>query len=202
MQKFILLAGLFASLTSCGQSSSNPKSSAPELECGPDATVECSFLNMPENVSNILNIPFYDGRGMTITGTVYKADGITPYPGVLIYVYHTDASGRYSKNGKERGVQKWHGKHHGWMKTGMDGRYILNSIRPAQYPGNTIPAHIHSTVKEPGNKPYWINDFVFRDDPLVTSGYSASQQNAGGNGVVDLKLVDGRWVGKRDLVLK
>ena len=203
MQKLIILAALFASLSSCGQSSSNPKVSTAEMDCGPDATLECSFLNIPENVSDVLNIPIEGGNAkMKISGRVYKADGVTPYPNVLIYVYHTDAAGKYSKDGKERGVQKWHGRHHGWMKTDKDGNYTINSIRPAQYPSNEFAAHIHSTIKEPGKKPYWINDFVFKDDPLVNDAYRASQKSAGGDGVVDLKLVEGRWEGKRNITLK
>ncbi len=203
MQKLIIVAALFASLTSCGQSSSSQQETTSKLDCGPDATVECSFLNMPQNVTSTLNIPVDVGIAkMTITGKVYKSDGITPYPDVLIYVYHTDAKGKYSKNGKETGVQKWHGRHHGWIKTDKNGNYTINSIRPAQYPGNQFAAHVHSTVKEPGKKPYWINDFVFKDDPLVTAAYKASQREAGGDGVVDLKLVNGKWEGRRDILLK
>lgn len=203
MHKLIIVVALFASLSSCGQSTNNQSITESQEDCGPDATVECSFLNMPGSVGNVMNIPIDDGVAkMLITGRILKADGVTPYPGVFLYAYHTDAEGKYSKNGNERGVQQWHGRHHGWVKTDTEGRYTINSIRPAQYPGNQFAAHIHATIREPGKKPYWINDFVFKDDPLVTEAYRTSQRNAGGDGVVDLKLINGRWEGKRNIILK
>lgn len=203
MRTIILLLTLSASLSSCGQSTTNQKTIEQELDCGPDAPEECSFLNMPESVGSIMKIPADEGpEKLKITGRIFKADGKTPYPNVLLYVYHTDAKGLYSKSGQERGVQKWHGRHHGWVKTDKEGNYMIHSIRPAQYPGNTSAAHIHAIVREPGKKPYWINDYVFNDDPFVTEGYKASQRNAGGDGVLDVQLVNGRWEGVRIIVLK
>ena len=203
MPKIFIIITLLAHLSSCGQTSGSKKDSYSQIECGPDASVECSFLNMPDNVGSVLNIPVDAGLSrLIISGRIFKADGVTPYPDVLLYVYHTDAAGEYSKNGTEKGVQKWHGRHHGWVKTDRDGRYSIKSIRPAQYPGNTIAAHIHATVRETDKKPYWINDFVFKDDPLVTDAYKATQRNPGGDGVVDLKFSNGRWEGVRNIVLK
>ena len=48
------------------------------------------------------------GEKLIISGTIYKADGKSPYPNITIYAYHTDSKGYYSKNGTETGVQKWH----------------------------------------------------------------------------------------------
>lgn len=202
MHRLIIILALFANLSSCGQSKTNQAPAESSLDCGADAQVECSFLNMPASVGSVMNISVDAGLAtMSITGKVLKADGKTPYADVLLYAYHTDAEGKYSKSGKEQGVQKWHGRHHGWVKTDKDGNYTINSIRPAQYPGNTIAAHVHATLREPGKKPYWINDFVFKDDPLVNEAYKASQRNAGGDGVVDLKLVNGRWEGVRNIIV-
>ena len=203
MNKLIVFLALFASLSSCGQSTPNQKATVSKLDCdGPDTSEECSFIYMPESVNSELNIPVEAGlTRMKITGSILKADGLRPYPGILMYIYHTDAAGEYSKEGNERGVQKWHGRHHGWLKTDKDGSYTINSIRPAQYPGNTIAAHIHAIVWEPGKKPYWINDFVFKDDPLVTERYRTNQSYPGGDGVIDLKIVNGRWEGRRNIVV-
>ncbi len=172
----------------------------------PDADINCCFINMPPNISNVIKAADDSEKGerLFIKGVVYKSDGKTPCPDVLIYVYHTDNNGYYSKRGDETGFQKWHVHLHGWGKTNKDGKYEIHSIRPAPYPDNSMPAHIHSAIKEPDNlQPYYINDFVFSDDPLVTEKYISSQSNPGGSGVVDLmKDNNGTWIGKRDIVLK
>src|SRR5215213_10262595 len=37
------------------------------------------------------------GKPMLISGTIFQPDGVTPASGILLYVYHTDAQGYYSK---------------------------------------------------------------------------------------------------------
>src|SRR6187200_2016893 len=37
-----------------------------------------------------------EGPKIEISGTIYKPDGKTPAPGVILYVYHTDQKGLYS----------------------------------------------------------------------------------------------------------
>ena len=145
------------------------------------------------------------GNRMIINGTIFKQDGRTPYQGVIIYAYQTDNNGYYSKNGKEKGAQKWHGRLHGWCKTDQNGRYEICSIRPAPYPNNMIPAHIHMVIKEPANnKTYYISDIVFKDDKMVNDHYLRSISSMqGGTGVVDLKKSSqGIWKGERIIVLK
>ena len=143
------------------------------------------------------------GEPMVISGKVYRANGRTPMPNVLIYAYHTDNKGYYSKKGNEKGFQKFHGYLHGWCKTDANGVYEIHSIRPAPYPSHTMPAHIHAAFKEPGGKPpYYINDFVFKDDELVTEKYIRSLNSPGGTGIVDIKKVNGVWSGQRDIVIE
>ncbi|MEJ7625713.1 MAG: hypothetical protein WKF35_02530 [Ferruginibacter sp.] len=202
MHKMFFAFTLFFCITSCGQTTQSNALSNSEQDCGPDATVECSFLNMPNDISSKMKIPFSSGAPMIISGTIYKEDGKTPFPDVYMYAYHTDEKGKYSKSGNETGVQKWHGKHHGWCKSDSLGRYEINTIRPAQYPDNTMPAHIHSTIREPGGKkPYWINDFVFKDDLLVNKKYLASLM-PGDSGIVDLTWDGKKWTGVRNITLR
>jgi protocatechuate 3,4-dioxygenase, beta subunit len=210
MNVFICKLIILSVLASCGQVNSNTKvnqtSTAADTCDDPDANINCSFINMPSNLNNVMTIAGKDENGekLVVSGTIFKADGKTPYPGVLLYAYHTDSKGYYSKSGKETGAQKWHGRLHGWCKTDAKGYYEIRSIRPAPYPSNTMPAHIHIAVKEPGNKePYYISDIVFKDDKLVNEQYLKSIQSmVGGTGVVNVtKSQSGIWVGKRDILL-
>lgn len=170
----------------------------------PDANIECYFINMPETLESTMIIPCEGeiAEELIITGTIFKSDGKTPHPNVILYAYHTDSKGYYSKRGNETGVQKWHGKLHGWCKTDSAGRYTIRTIRPAPYPDRSTPAHIHSAIKEPDNSMLHINDFVFTDDPLVDEKYKSSfEREVGGTGILELKKIDNGWIGQRDIVL-
>jgi protocatechuate 3,4-dioxygenase beta subunit len=202
----------FAAFSSCGPSSLQKPQLRSYLQptsdtCdNPDASVNCCFINMPETLSSVMTIAdaTEPGDRLIITGTIFKRDGKTPYPHLVLYAYQTDATGRYTKNGTETGVQKWHGRLHGWCKTDKNGRYEIRSIRPARYPDNSMPAHIHAAVKPDGGQPFYITDFVFRDDSLVNQKYLASLfTNTGGTGVVTVvKDAKGVWIGERNVTLK
>lgn len=171
----------------------------------PDAKINCCFVNMPSKLKNVMTIGGQNEPGdkLIITGTLFKSDGVTPYPNVIFYAYHTDNSGHYSKKGDEKGFQKWHGHLHGWCKSDGDGMYEIHTIRPARYPDNSMPAHIHAAFKLPDGQMDYINDFVFNDDSLVNEKYLSSLSNLGGTGVVDIqKTAKKIWTGKRDLILK
>jgi protocatechuate 3,4-dioxygenase beta subunit len=88
------------------------------------------------------------------------------------------------------------------MKTNVRGEYRFSTIRPASYPGSRIPAHIHAIVKEPGRNEYYIDDYLFEDDPFLTDGERARLQNTGGPGILRLtREPTGLWKGKRNIFL-
>ncbi|MEO6283153.1 MAG: intradiol ring-cleavage dioxygenase [Dyadobacter sp.] len=152
-----------------------------------------SFVELPE-VS-------WDGKKpMGINGTVFKADG-TPAPNVVLYLYHTNEKGIYPKKGDEKGWAKRHGYLRGWVKTDQKGQYKFGCLRPAPYPGRDEPAHIHVTVKEPDINEYYIDEFVFSDDPLLTSEKQAKLENRGGSGIVKIIEVGNMYKGERNIYL-
>lgn len=143
------------------------------------------------------------GEPLAIDGTVYQTDRKTPAAGVVIYAYQTNAEGRYANGTPATEASRRHGRLRGWVKTGADGRYHFDTIKPAPYPNDTIPAHIHLTVLEPGRRPYWIDDIVFDGEFGVTDAYRRSVDNKGGNGIVRATLLPGqRWHVQRDILLE
>ncbi|HEY9284114.1 MAG TPA: hypothetical protein VIP46_11730 [Pyrinomonadaceae bacterium] len=138
------------------------------------------------------------GAALVVGGTIYAADGRTPLEGATLHVYHTDARGIYSDaQGDPRQTARLRGR----MLTGRDGRYEFRTIRPASYPGNTIPAHIHASVKAPAGEERWITDYWFDDDPLLPK--SERERHGGGGAFSPIMLItrdaSGTLRGTRDI---
>ncbi|MEM9488523.1 MAG: intradiol ring-cleavage dioxygenase [Myxococcota bacterium] len=181
-----------------------PGSQAPADSPSLPACEWCGTDEAPSQLSWDLRIagPEQSGERLVIAGTVHRADGTTPAAGIVMYLYHTDSSGIYPRRGDESGNGARHGYLRGWLRTDRDGQYRLTTIRPAPYPSRTEPAHIHVTIKEPDRPEYWLDSFVFADDPLVTAEYRAKARGTGGSGIVTLRRDgDGTWRGARTIVL-
>lgn len=170
---------------------------------GPCDGCELIYEGMPQNLSwqTTIVLNKEPGEVLAMTGTIYKKDGRTPAPNVILYVYHTDAKGYYSPSSNQI-LAKRHGHLRGWMKTDVNGRYQFKTIRPAAYPERNMPEHIHPVIKEEGLSEYYIDEYVFDDDPLLTSKERAKTEKRGGSGIITLsKNSKGEWLGKRDIIL-
>jgi protocatechuate 3,4-dioxygenase beta subunit len=164
---------------------------------------ELMFEGMPKTLGWRTTVPGpgEPGEPLEMSGVIYRKDGRTPAPGVILYVYHTDAKGYYSPAPGQT-LGRRHGHLRGWMRTGPDGRYQFRTLRPAPYPGQRIPAHIHPVVKEPGKNEYYLDEYVFDGDPRLTPEKRAELEDRGGSGIVKLtRSPQGVWVGRRDIVL-
>jgi len=106
-------------------------------------------------------------RTFGVSGTIYAPDGRTPLSGINLYVYQTDAAGNYSTSGSDGDNRNT--RIHGQIRTGADGRYEFRTIKPGSYPGTRNAAHIHAYISGPDYPEYWIDEYIFADDPFVTS---------------------------------
>jgi len=202
MQKLITLIGLLVGIIACAQPSGNPKtirSVGGRCE-GCEALLEYGS----KTLTPVDTLPDYNHPGpkLIVQGTIYKRDGKTPAPNVILYLYHTDQSGIYPTHENETGWAKRHGYLRGWIKTDASGRYTFYTLKPAAYPNNKIPAHLHATIKEPDTNAYWIDEYLFDDDPYLTREERERQEKRGGKGILSLqKNTDGIWVAERDIIL-
>lgn len=199
MKRIVLvIIPLFVSIYGCSQSGTERKVGG---SCG-----DCSALYEfgSKKLSWTDTLPGYNDAGpkMEVSGTIFKPDGKTPAADVILYIYHTDREGIYPTKGDESGWAKRHGYIRGWIKTDKTGRYKFYTLRPGAYPGRENPEHIHATIKEPGISEYWIDEYLFDDDPILNKKERDAQQKRGGNGIIKLtKNSNGVLIAKRDIIL-
>ncbi|MGH9459445.1 MAG: hypothetical protein ACRD2J_17560 [Thermoanaerobaculia bacterium] len=110
------------------------------------------------------------GTPLVIHGRVFREDGATPAPGIVVFAYQTDESGVYNV----RGADGW--RLHGWARADAEGRFEFRTIRPASYPSGGTPAHVHFTIEGPEVPRRWTSELRFADDPFLTD---AERRGAG-----------------------
>lgn len=170
---------------------------------GPCEGCEAIFEYGNKKLTAVDTLPEYQSNNpkLKITGTVFKKDGKTPAENVILYIYHTNRQGIYEKKGNETGWAKRHGYIRGWVKTGKDGLYTFHTFRPASYPDGTEPEHIHLTVKEPDKNEYYLDDYLFDDDPALTQSQRNKLNNRGGSGMMKPIEKNGILTIERNIIL-
>jgi protocatechuate 3,4-dioxygenase beta subunit len=127
-------------------------------------SMPCSKCIAPTTMSPQITIAAENepGERMVMSGTIFQSDGVTPADGIVLYVYHTDATGYYSKDD-----DPYNPRLRGWLKTGPDGKYEIRTIKPAPYPHRTTPAHIHAQIYSETIPEYAIDEYWFEGDPFI-----------------------------------
>jgi len=74
-------------------------------------------------------------------------------------------------------------------------------LRPASYPNSNNPQHIHPTIKEPGKSEYYIDEFLFDDDPFVTASMRQRKQPRGAAGILKTTKSGDMQIAKHDIIL-
>jgi protocatechuate 3,4-dioxygenase beta subunit len=204
-----LFTSIFLSLLlSCESRSQQQQNNAPvspnDIVGGGCDGCEIMYAGMPSQMNSAdTSIGWKDARmKLVVMGTVYQSDGRTPAPNVILYYWQTDEQGYYSKTSTLKGAAARHGARRGWMKTGADGKYALYTNRPAPYPREDMPAHIHLAIKEPDlPNEYYVDELVFDDDRLLTTARRKALENRGGSGVLRPREAGGVQVAEHDIIL-
>ncbi|MBA3986400.1 MAG: intradiol ring-cleavage dioxygenase [Flavobacteriales bacterium] len=195
----IALVFLYLGFTSC-----NAQTKRTTIAVGgPCEGCEAIFEYGNKILTSVDTLPEFQNNEskLKITGIVFKKDGKTPAENVIIYIYHTNRQGVYKRKGEEKGWARRHGFIRGWVKTEKGGQYIFYTFKPASYPDGSEPGHIHVTVKEPDRNEYWLDDYLFDDDPLLTQDRRKKLRNRGGSGIVQPTKENGILTIKRDIIL-
>lgn len=208
MNKLTYLIFLFFFFISCESKSQEKNNSSVTLSKssvgGGCDGCEIMYVGMPLRLNSTdTSVGWPNARvKLVVRGTVYQPDGRTPAPNVIVYYWHTDEQGLYSKNSVHREEGTLHGARRGWVKTGTDGTYTLCTNRPGPYPSHDLAAHIHLAIKEPNlSNEYYVDDLVFDDDRLLTTAQRKVLENRGGSGLLRPRKVGGVQVAQHDIIL-
>ena len=203
----IVILATVCTTSGCSQQAASKQADSAQLVVVGDDCEGCEAIQenpVPfEKLPASLTLPGFeeDGPKIEISGTIYQRDGRTPAAGVILYVYHTDQEGVYATKGNEKGWGKRHGYIRGWLKTDERGFYQIFTLVPASYPNSHNPKHIHPIIKEPGKTAYWIDEFLFADDPYLSPAEKSRKEPRGGSGILAPVKKDGMLRARRDIIL-
>src|SRR5438034_9655192 len=171
MRRFCVMAMLLFLAACGGQASPRPvaTSSPATASATSEASGQCSekptaaqtegpYFKPGSPARTSLLEPGMAGTRLALSGRVLSRD-CRPIAGARLDFWQADASGTYDNAGyRLRGNQT----------TGSDGRYVLETIVPGEYPGRT--EHIHVKVQAPGSGALTTQ--------LYFPGVSANQQDS------------------------
>jgi len=167
------ILGVILLMTACGSQPSagpvatiNPTAAASGTAAGSGACsgqptpaqTEGPYFKPGSPMRTSLVEPGMAGTRLALSGRVLSRD-CRPISGARLDFWQADSSGTYDNAGyRLRGNQS----------TGPDGRYVLETIVPGEYPGRT--EHIHVKVQAPGSGALTTQ--------LYFPGVSANQQDS------------------------
>jgi protocatechuate 3,4-dioxygenase beta subunit len=138
----------------------------------------CGSCSLPKETSSRVWFVQKDepGEQIILSGRIFEADGITPDSGVTLFLYQTDAGGYYHR--PQENV--FHPRIFGWIKTGSDGSYEIQTIRPApEILAAKEPAHIHVHIFGNGMPEHFLHEFWFQGDRGISEAEKRASEKLG-----------------------
>jgi protocatechuate 3,4-dioxygenase beta subunit len=123
-----------------------------------------------------INPAGYSGNMFHLSGTVFKADGKTPFKNCLVEIWQCDANKVYDNTSDEY-------KYRGAQKTDAKGKYHFITSHPVPYKiseqsEDYRPAHIHMRISGEGQQDL-VTQVYFKGDPYLEKDmYSSSPRAA------------------------
>lgn len=150
---------------------------------------------------HVLANPEEPGDRLFLDGRVYARDCATPMPGVVLDLWHADDSGCYSRFENCENPSGDDFKLRGVIRTGFDGSFAIESVRPGHYLNGAQfrPAHIHLIISGEGIERV-VTQLYFEGDPYIDSDPAASEPGAAGR-IIPLEERDGGLHGTFDIIL-
>lgn len=113
-----------------------------------------------------------EGTRITLKGTVYKSDCVTPLPNALVEIWHCNAEGEYDNESDAF-------RHRAGLRTNEEEAYAFLTIVPGKYLNGRLyrPAHIHYRVTE-DNSMELVSQIYFKGDPHIEEDPWASKEKA------------------------
>ena len=115
-----------------------------------------------------------------------------------MFLYHTDATGYYSRPVNNPRQARLHGT----LWSNAAGQYSFSTIKPAHYGdvSSPPPIHIHVHLQPPGLPDHWVESFYFADDPHLRTEAQNRDTDRFSN-IITLKPGDNGLKGLRDFRL-
>lgn len=165
---------------------------------------EIMYIDMPKKIlPEHTSIGWQNGKQkLIITGKIFKLDGKTPMSDAIVYYWHTDDNGLYSSNINTPDKAKKHGKLRGWVKADKLGNYTIKTSRPASYPNENIPQHIHLSIKEKDLPNEYYADLYFDDDKLyLTHKKKYGKADRAGSELLRVLIQQNVQIAEHDIIL-
>ena len=140
----------------------------------PVLATDAQFIAPADAPSEVMiAAPTEPGERFVVHGRVM--DGAAPISGASVYVYHADAKGFYSADGKQDGRNHaLVARLHGAIRTDAKGVFQYETVNPSGYGG--APAHVHYVVSAAGYKDFAL-ELMFEGDPTIPPDLASRYKN-------------------------
>jgi protocatechuate 3,4-dioxygenase beta subunit len=117
--------------------------------------------------------PQEPGTRIHLSGTIVDLNG-KPVSGAKMFLYHTDATGYYSRPVNNPRQARLNGT----LWSNALGQYSFKTIKPAHYGDVSSPPamHIHVHLQAPGGPDHWVESFYFEDDPRLRTDVTRNRE--------------------------